>query len=90
MGFPYGWAPLQLIAVEGLRNYKMNADADRISRKFISTVIENYQRDGTIREKYNMLTRSSEVKIAAGYQMNAVGFGWTNGVVLALLDALGK
>ena len=87
---PYGWAPLELIAVEGLRNYKMNADADRISNRFISTVIQNYQRDGTIREKYNMVTRSSEVKVAAGYQTNAVGFGWTNGVVLVLIEGLAK
>jgi alpha,alpha-trehalase len=88
--YPYGWAPLELIAAEALRNYKMNDDADRISEKFISTVIENYQRDGTIREKYNMVTRSSEVNVAAGYQANAVGFGWTNGVVLALIDELAK
>ncbi|MBZ5667493.1 MAG: trehalase [Acidobacteriia bacterium] len=61
--FPYGWAPLQLIAVEGLRNYKFDADADRISVKFVSTVIENFQHDGTVREKYNMVTRSSEVQV---------------------------
>lgn len=86
--FPYGWAPLQLIAVEGLRNYKFDADADRISVKFVSTVIENFQHDGAVREKYNMVTRSSEVQVAAGYQMNVIGFGWTNGVFLALLDKL--
>jgi len=88
--FPYGWAPLQLIAVEGLRNYKFDAEADRISVKFLSTVLENFQRDGNIREKYNMVTRSSEVKVDAGYQMNVIGFGWTNGVFLALLDKLPK
>jgi alpha,alpha-trehalase len=88
--FPYGWAPLELIAVEGLRNYGRNEDADRIARKFISTVMENYQRDKTIREKYNMVTRSSEINVTAGYQSNVVGFGWTNGVVLALLDGLTK
>jgi alpha,alpha-trehalase len=88
--FPYGWAPLELIAVEGLRKYQFNADADRISVEFLSTVLENYQRDGTIREKYNVATRSSEVKVAAGYQENVIGFGWTNGVFLALLDKLPK
>jgi alpha,alpha-trehalase len=88
--FPYGWAPLELIAVEGLRNYGRNEDADRIARKFISTVMENYQRDKTIREKCNMVTRSSEINVTAGYQSNVVGFGWTNGVVLALLDGLTK
>ena len=57
---PYGWAPLQLITVEGLRHYGFNTEADRISRAFVSTVFENFQRDGSIREKYNVLTRSSE------------------------------
>jgi hypothetical protein len=28
---PFGWAPLEMIAVEGLRRYGFNADADRIS-----------------------------------------------------------
>ena len=86
--FPYGWAPLQLITAEGLHNYQYDADADRISIKFLNTVLINFQREGTIHEKYNMVTRSSEVQVDAGYQMNAVGFGWTNGVFLALLDKL--
>jgi len=86
--FPYGWAPTQLIAIEGLRRYGFNQDADRVSYEFLSTVMENFRRDGTIREKYNVVTRSSEARVAAGYQQNVVGFGWTNGVFLALLHAL--
>jgi len=31
------------------------------------------------------VTRSSETNITAGYKANAVGFGWTNGVVLEFL-----
>src|SRR5258708_1138950 len=88
--FPYGWAPQQLIAVEGLRNYKMDSDADRISVKFLSTILDDYKRVGTILEKYNMVTRSSDVTVAAGYQYNADGFGWTNGVFLVLLEKLPK
>jgi len=40
--YPYKWAPLQLIAVEGLRNYKLDADEDRISVKFLSTVMGEF------------------------------------------------
>jgi len=87
--YPNGWAPLQLIAVEGLRNYKFDEDADRVSRKFLSTVMENFQRDGTIREKYNMVTRTTDSQVTAGYHMNVIGFGWTNGVFLVLADGLG-
>jgi neutral trehalase len=34
------------------------------------------------------VTRSSETQVTAGYHMNIVGFGWTNGVFLALLREL--
>jgi alpha,alpha-trehalase len=85
---PYGWAPTQLLAIEGLRKYGFNNDANRISYKFLSTVGENFRRDGTIREKYNVITRSSESHVDAGYNQNVVGFGWTNGAFLALLHAL--
>jgi alpha,alpha-trehalase len=53
-------------------------------------VIENFQRDGTIREKYNVVTRSSESQVTVGYQENVVGFGWTNAAFLELLHALPK
>jgi alpha,alpha-trehalase len=85
---PYGWAPTQLLAIEGLRRYGFNEDADRTSYEFLSTVAENFRRDGTIREKYDVITRSSEAKVATGYQINVVGFGWTNAAFLALLHAL--
>jgi alpha,alpha-trehalase len=88
--YPYGWAPVQMLAIQGIRRYGFNADADRLSSKFLSTVIENFQRDGTIREKYNVVTRSSEAQVAAGYQANVIGFGWTNAAFLELLNALPK
>ena len=88
--YPYGWAPLQSLAVEGLRRYGYSADADRISYEFLSTVAENFRGEGTIREKYDVVTRSSEAHVSAGYQANVVGFGWTNGVFLELLQELPK
>jgi alpha,alpha-trehalase len=86
--YPYAWAPNQLLADEGLRRYGFNDDADRVSYEFLSTVAENFRRDSTIREKYNAVTRSSETQVTAGYHMNIVGFGWTNGVFLELLHEL--
>lgn len=86
--YPYGWAPIQLIAVEGLRRYGYDEDANRVSYDFLSTVLQNFRRDGTIREKYNVVTRSSETKVEAGYQQNVIGFGWTNGVFLEHLHSL--
>ena len=83
--YPYGWAPIHLLALEGLRKYGYDADADRISEKFLSMVLENFRRDHTIREKYNVVTRSTTTRVTAGYAVNVGGFGWTNAVFLELL-----
>jgi alpha,alpha-trehalase len=87
---PYAWAPTQLVALVGMRRYGFNEDADRASYEFLSCIAENFRRDGTIREKYNAVTRSSETAVTAGYHMNIVGFGWTNGTFLDLLHDLPK
>ena len=83
--YPYGWAPIQLLAVEGLRRYGFTDDADRITGEFVSMVLDNFRRDHTLREKYNVVTRSAETQIEVGYTRNMIGFGWTNGVVLDLV-----
>jgi alpha,alpha-trehalase len=86
--YPYAWAPDQLVADEGIRRYGFSEEANRVSYEFVSTVAENFRRDGTIREKYNAVTRSSETQVTAGYHMNIVGFGWTNAAFLVLLHEL--
>jgi len=86
--FPYTWAPNQLMAIEGMRRNGFNQEANRVSYKFLSMVMENFRRDGTIREKYDAVKRSSDTQVTAGYHTNIVGFGWTNGVFLALLHEL--
>jgi alpha,alpha-trehalase len=86
---PYGWAPTQLIAVEGIRRYGAKADADRAAREWVSTVAEGLRREGTIREKYNVESGSSDAVVTAGYKENLVGFGWTNGVTLQFIQDLG-
>jgi alpha,alpha-trehalase len=87
---PYGWGNIEMVAIDGLRRYGFNADADRVSYEFLSTVAENFRRDGNIREKYNVVTRSSEAHVELGYEMNVVGFGWTNAAFLELLHGLPK
>ena len=87
---PFGWAPLQMIAVDGLRRYGYEEDADRIATKFISIVAKEFEEHGTIVEKYDVRRRESDVEagIKFGYAANQVGFGWTNGVVLDLIAKL--
>ena len=83
---PFGWAPLQLLAVEGLRRYGYDEDADRIRGEFLSLVLEVFETSGKIVEKYDVVRRSSEVSagLRFGYGSNEIGFGWTNGVFLEL------
>ncbi len=86
---PWGWAPLQMIAVEGMRRYGYDADADRISREFLSLVLQEYRKVGFIVEKYDVVRRGTDSSsIRFGYQSNQAGFGWTNAVYARLLDAL--
>ena len=87
---PYAWAPLELIAVEGLRRYGYEDQANRLSYEFLSNVAENFRRDGTIREKYDAVHRSAEAAVKSGYPINVIGFGWTNGVFLEFLHEMPK
>ena len=87
---PFGWAPLEMIAVDGLRRYGYNAEADRISREFLSLVLDQYRQSGIIVEKYDVVRRTSRVsgEIHFGYSSNEAGFGWTNAVYTKLFDEL--
>jgi alpha,alpha-trehalase len=87
---PFGWAPLQLIAVQGLRRSGYGEDADRIARKFVTLVAKEFAEHGTIVEKYDVVRAESDVEagIRFGYAGNQVGFGWTNGAFLELLAGL--
>ena len=86
--YPYGWAPIQLLAVEGMRHYGFAAEAGRVAYNFLSMVVEDFATDKFIREKYNVVKRTSETRIVKGYSQNVIGFGWTNGVFLELLNQL--
>ncbi|WP_404783481.1 trehalase family glycosidase [Altericista sp. CCNU0014] len=87
---PFGWAPLTLIAVKGLLRYDYQTEGRRIARKFIAMLVQEFEKDGTLVEKYDVCTRSSNVsdEILYGYSSNEEGFGWTNGVFLELLALL--
>jgi alpha,alpha-trehalase len=87
---PFGWAPLELIAVDGLRRYGYNEDANRIAGKFLGMVHQEFHRTGTIVEKYDVERSAADIQgeVRYGYSSNEVGFGWTNGVFKVLLDEL--
>ena len=81
---PFGWAPTNWIAVAGLDAMGFRADAKRIAREWNHSVDTGFAQDGTIREKYNVVSSNANVRVAAGYSENQIGFGWTNGVYLRM------
>jgi alpha,alpha-trehalase len=85
---PMGWAPLQMIAISGLRRYGAVAAANRIAINFIGLVLEEFGEHGVLFEKYNVVQRTFSTHAEFGYMYNVVGFGWTNGTILELLADL--
>ncbi len=87
---PYGWAPIIWIALEGLRRYGYNDDADRVSVKFLSLILGDYRARGTIVEKFDVVSENPDVggELKYGYHSNESGFGWTNAAFTTLWDRL--
>ena len=79
---PNGWAPLQWIAIRGLRRYGHDRLAYGIARRWITTVRRVYDNTGKLVEKYNV---EQELPGGGGEYPLQDGFGWTNGVTEALL-----
>lgn len=79
---PNGWAPLQWVAVVGLRNYGEQQLAREIAEKWLHTVAATYAETGKLLEKYDIEERRPG---GGGEYPLQDGFGWTNGVVRSLM-----
>ena len=81
---PNGWAPLQWIAIAGLRNYGFDLPAEMIRSRWIDLNQKVYRNTGKMMEKYNV----EDLSLSAGGGEYPVqdGFGWSNGVLLRLLS----
>ncbi|MFZ1907138.1 MAG: trehalase family glycosidase, partial [Steroidobacteraceae bacterium] len=80
---PNGWAPLQWIAVDGLRRYRQDALAATIACRWLVNVRQVYRASGKLVEKYNVITTGRAG--GGGEYPTQDGFGWTNGVTRRLL-----
>lgn len=79
---PNGWAPLQWTTIIGLKNYGYNSLAQQASDNWLKISEKVYQNTGKMMEKYNVMDLS--LSAGGGEYPNQDGFGWTNGVFLAL------
>lgn len=82
--FPNGWAPLQWVTVSGLENYGASALARKVAERWIALNVKVYHNTGKLTEKYNVVDLS--LPAGGGEYPNQDGFGWTNGVLLKLMD----
>ena len=80
---PNGWAPLQWIAIQGLREYGHHELAEKIKKAWISSCLDVYKRDGRMVEKYDVVHTHKQGG-GGEYELQD-GFGWTNGVLAVLL-----
>lgn len=79
---PNVWAPLQWIAVDGLRRYGEDALAREIATGFVGNVRTLFERERKLVEKYDA---DGALQGGGGgeYPLQD-GFGWSNGVLLSL------
>lgn len=75
---PNGWAPLQYMGIEGLRNYGKDQLATEIKQRWLNLNQNVYQKTYKLLEKYNVEDLSKES--GGGEYPTQDGFGWTNGV----------
>lgn len=83
--YPFGWAPHQMLAWQGCRNYGQESDAERLAYRWLYCIAKNaHDYNGMIPEKYNVVTGSHEVFAEYGNvgtkfdYIAPEGFGWMN------------
>lgn len=84
---PNGWAPLEWISYQGLQDYNLNTTATKLRDRWMATCREMFEKTGTLKEKYNVMTHDDT---SGGEYVNQTGFGWTNGVFRAMEETINK
>ncbi|HET9433961.1 MAG TPA: trehalase family glycosidase, partial [Chitinophagaceae bacterium] len=84
---PNGWAPLQWMTITGLEDYGHLDLAAEIANRWIRLNTNVFKRTGKLMEKYNVI--DTHLEAGGGEYPGQDGFGWTNGVLLALLKKYG-
>lgn len=79
---PNGWAPLQWVAIDGLRRHGEQGLAAEIAAGWVAENTRVYCKTGKLVEKYNVRDAGEG---AGGEYPVQDGFGWTNAVLIKLL-----
>lgn len=81
---PNGWAPLQWISINALENYGQTLLSKEIAKRWVSLNKKVFASTGKLMEKYNVV--DMELEAGGGEYPSQDGFGWTNGVLIALIN----
>lgn len=84
--WPNGWAPLQWVTIVGLRRYGFDVLADTIKYRWLAAGEALFTNEGKFVEKYNVVDPTTLG--GGGEYVLQDGFGWTNGVFMALRNDL--
>jgi alpha,alpha-trehalase len=84
--YPNAWAPLQWIGIQSLFNYGEHDLGLNVMDRWLSLNEKVYQQTGKMMEKYNVADTS--LQAGGGEYPLQDGFGWTNGVALAMKKIL--
>ena len=79
---PNGWPPLEWLAIEGVRRYGRADLADAARDRWLALNRRTYRSTGKMTEKYDVVDLRR--RAGGGEYATQDGFGWTNGVALAL------
>jgi alpha,alpha-trehalase len=79
---PNGWPPLQWLSMQGVRCYGRADLADTARARWLDLNRRTYRSTGKMTEKYDVVDPNRPA--GGGEYPNQDGFGWTNGVALAL------
>jgi alpha,alpha-trehalase len=85
---PNGWAPMQWITYCGLKRYGFHEEARTGATRWVEDNIAVYEQHGRLLEKYNVES-SGRAGTGGEYEVQD-GFGWTNAVLLRLMQILGQ
>jgi alpha,alpha-trehalase len=95
--YPHGWSPHQVLAWIGFMNYQHEDISQRLIYRWLFTITENAAfYNGTVPEKFDVVTRSHQVFAEYGNvgtkfsYITREGFGWTNGSYQLGLKILSK
>ena len=94
--FPFGWAPQQILAWDGLIRYGFEEDAQRLAYKWIHMCTRAFvDYNGVVVEKYDVTRKNAPHKVTAEYGNQGADFkgapteGWVSYVVCLSIELSG-